>query len=362
MVEYKCKTCKSTFDRKSSYVDHMSRKIKCSSGKYIPKKMKHQCEYCEKSYSRKDSLNRHLRVCQNIITNHTVILKGNNNINCSNHITHNGDVNNNFTINIFPFGEDGVESLTIEDKLDILLSNQGLIIEIICKVNFDPDKPSHHNMYISDIKSPYGVVYNGEKWSTVRYPNIVHTLVEAKKVDLEKILEEMKEYLNDDIVNGVRTALSKFNLCDHKFFKQIMIHIKPILYDNRELVMNTRYKQKHLDNVSDVQKNEKYKNALKDGITLSDIDKQLKEKNKLNRICSNLKAEINYLCNLLQKTNSIDQQTLDIINKQIYESTEPSFLKSIIRAVTKGLFGQKTIDHAYIMKYVESDREFSKYL
>lgn len=362
MVEYKCKRCKTIFDRKSSYEDHLQRKYKCRNGKNLPKKKDHVCDICEKSYSRKDSLQRHLKICQNTITAQTTILKGNNNVGCGNQITHNGDINNNFTINIFPFGKDGVESLSTEEKLDILLSNQGLIIEIICKVNFDPNKPSHHNMYISDIKSPYGVVYNGEKWTTVRYPNIVHTLVEAKKVDLEKILDEMKEYLNDDIVDGIRKALSRFNLCDHKFFKQIMIHIKPILYDNRELIMNTRCKQKKSDTNDNVHKNDKYKKILKDGLTLSDIEKQISEKNKINKLCCVKREESYYFLKMLSDSDNIDSDTLNTIKTKIDTSTDLLFLRSMTSAIIKCLFINEPVDIDFIFKSIELDKEINNYL
>ena len=74
------------------------------------KKYDHNCEYCKKGFSRKDSLKRHYRICKkNIIKKKTVNGKGNkcinaNKINKSNIKINNGTINKDKTnVNIMLF-------------------------------------------------------------------------------------------------------------------------------------------------------------------------------------------------------------------------------------------------------------------
>jgi hypothetical protein len=83
MVLYKCKICSKTFNRKSSYDNHMKRKKPCvplnSTNFNLKKKINnplnravsqkkeqkdYKCEYCNKSFTKKYNLNRHLDTCK----------------------------------------------------------------------------------------------------------------------------------------------------------------------------------------------------------------------------------------------------------------------------------------------------------
>jgi len=61
MVEYNCDKCGKKFDHKGNYKRHLIKQKPCKPIKKIdkPKKNKYQCKYCNKTYTRNDSLNRH---------------------------------------------------------------------------------------------------------------------------------------------------------------------------------------------------------------------------------------------------------------------------------------------------------------
>jgi hypothetical protein len=75
MVLYKCNKCLKEFNKKSNYKTHINRKTPCnrktsfeSCVSNVPKlehdSNKHMCQFCNKSYSRKPNLNRHLKTCK----------------------------------------------------------------------------------------------------------------------------------------------------------------------------------------------------------------------------------------------------------------------------------------------------------
>ena len=82
MVVYKCNKCNKTFNRKSSYDNHLKRKNPCTPYSAddskikpnVPKteqsfqnrnESKFKCEFCHRTYSRKPNLNKHLKICKN---------------------------------------------------------------------------------------------------------------------------------------------------------------------------------------------------------------------------------------------------------------------------------------------------------
>ena len=72
------------------------------------------------------------------------------------------------------------------------------------KVNFDPNKPHHHNVYYPDIKSTYGEVFEDQQWTKKKINEILNTLIDAKREDLNNILNEISEFINKKTRNKMK--------------------------------------------------------------------------------------------------------------------------------------------------------------
>ena len=59
MTIYKCDNCQKEFNRKSTYDTHLSRKNPCK----LDTSIDNQCSYCDKIYTTKFNLNKHLKSC-----------------------------------------------------------------------------------------------------------------------------------------------------------------------------------------------------------------------------------------------------------------------------------------------------------
>lgn len=319
-------------------------------------------------------MTQHLKICPE--ANAQNIVNGNKNI-VEPHINgdHNniagGDIiNNNITINIHPYNTSDIDHLTDDEKLDILLSNRGSVIEIVCKVNLDPNKPDHHNMYVNDIKSPHMIVCDGIKWETAPCKTMMTNIVETKKLDLETIFEEMKTFLKDDQITNIKEALAKLNMCDDKIIKKIMVYLKPILYDNKKMVKATRQKQEQQQQQQQINPpikqngddKDKYKWALKKGVTIADVRKKGMERKLLavNKINS-MRYDIMYLLNMYIRNNTIDENEFDLINNRIESTRDITILKIITISLIQSIVSNKKLSNEFINNKIKTEIEINKF-
>ena len=99
---------------------------------------------------------------------------------------------------ILPFGGEEINRLSMEDKLEIFASKDP-ITSLITKTNLNPLFPEYHNVGfgLESKADNYGVIYNGTSFEKRNIDIIMDELLHAKKRDLEKISEEIKQYLKD---------------------------------------------------------------------------------------------------------------------------------------------------------------------
>lgn len=148
---------------------------------------------------------------------------------------------------INPFAEDGIKNLNINEINDILKSNN-LLKSIILKVNFDPNKPQHHNIYYADTKSAYGEVYENKKWTKKNINEIINILIDAKHEDLNEILDSMINIIKTKTINKIIETIEKSDCSKTDARKKLVAYLKPILYNNKDIVARTRKKMDNDDN------------------------------------------------------------------------------------------------------------------
>lgn len=234
MVGYACKKCKRIFDQKTDYNRHMNRKTDCTKIKYGSKigKKDHVCEECKKDFTREYSLKRHMNICKgkqviNITTNRDYNEK------CT--------VNNNTTIKIKElklavFGKEGVEHITLKDLTAMLNSKTGLIESLVEKINFDPNKPEFHNIYVGDVKSGYGDIYEKKGWKTRNINEILNTVIDAKTEDINEILENYGDVLNDKTKEKLKDTVKTQDYKNIKSRKLMKRYLKAVLFNGSKMI------------------------------------------------------------------------------------------------------------------------------
>lgn len=308
MVNYICKRCESTFDNKIAYVRHINRKNKCRANKSGSKTNKrivqHYCDVCDKTYSRKDALLQHKKTklhqnnikkknSNNKLANNkskngsigAIGINGNKNkIQNKNTIIKNQTINNYY---VYPFTTESATKLSLHDKVALFSSKENPIVMIVVKTNLNPDYPAYHNVGYKDLNSRYGIIFNGNTWEKKDIQTIMNELLNSKRKDLLKIHEEISQYLSIednknisnvlcDIENTIMPKIDRHT----KSKKNLVANLKTHLYNNRNLLTESIKKSGKPVMGQDPNLSNPKKIILKDGMSLDDLEKILKEKSK----------------------------------------------------------------------------------
>ncbi len=213
MVVYTCGTCEKPFSKKYQYERHLNKIKQCHPPNNNMKMELEEfdCKICNKKFNRVDVLKRHYE-SEKHKTNMKAYKKKDKNVynlkkvNANRDITIGNNNNNNGNINsnnnnyyfISPFGKEEITKLSIAEKMSTLLSKDNPIVEIILVTNLNPDKPEYHNIGYTDLKSGYGVIFNGKTWEKKEINGMINELLMTKKNDLYKIRIEISSFLSEE--------------------------------------------------------------------------------------------------------------------------------------------------------------------
>ena len=223
----------------------------------------YMCRFCNKSYSTNSNLNKHLKKCKdseeykNLIElvnrlNDQLVIKDqqlneelkkrdkqideqNKQINeliKKAGITQN--IQNN--IKILAYKNTDISHLTDQDYIQCLNRSNMCIPQLIKKIHFDPQKPENHNVYISNIKNKYVMIYDGNRWILHNQDETIDDLIDANEYVLEQKLEEWIENGKDypEIMKKFNRYLEKKEKDD--VLNKIKEEIKLVLFNNRKTI------------------------------------------------------------------------------------------------------------------------------
>ena len=116
-----------------------------------------------------------------------------------------------------------------------------MVPQMIQDVHFNKKTPENHNIYISNIKNKYAMVYDGEKWCSKPQEKVITELINDQEYAIEewlgegekfpKEMERFNKYLDrkENGINGYKAEEIK---------EQIREEVKLLLYNNRSVIKN----------------------------------------------------------------------------------------------------------------------------
>jgi hypothetical protein len=123
-------------------------------------------------------------------------------------------------IQLLGYRQTDVSHLTDQDYRSCIKRVNHCVKNMIEKVHFNPSKPENMNIYISNIKEKYIMVYDGANWNLANRKDELDRLYEEKEMMLEESLdsnpdEELKQkfmrYLNnkdnDECLNRIKEEI-----------------------------------------------------------------------------------------------------------------------------------------------------------
>ena len=137
-------------------------------------------------------------------------------------------------IQLLGYRQTDVSHLTDQDYRSCIKRVNHCVKNMIEKVHFNPSKPENMNIYISNIKEKYIMVYDGANWNLANKKDELDRLYEEKEMMLEEWLdsnpdEELKKkfmkYLenkdNDECLNRIKEEIRLM-----LYNKQTMLQLK----------------------------------------------------------------------------------------------------------------------------------------
>lgn len=218
------------------------------------------CSYCKKSYMSKNSLYRHIRLyCKSkkkeqelehifqklleerdkkidqlekkielisdckLITNNTV----NNTVNNSGTI-------NNIEVKLLAYGKEDKSFLTDKDYMNILNKGFQSVPELVKHIHFNKSKPENFNIYISNMRDSYIMVFNGNKWVLQNKKEIINDLYNSKRDMLIEKYDELMKKLPEKTTRKFDRFINDEQ--DKKVSDSIKEELKLILYNNKNMI------------------------------------------------------------------------------------------------------------------------------
>ena len=223
------------------------------------------CEFCEKEFKFKQSYYRHLKTCkikkdtdsdkeemskiiellnQQLNDQKKQLQKRESQINelikngGTTNITYNQQNNNINNFKLLGYRNTDISHLSDKDFISCISHSNFCIPHLIKKIHFDPDKPENHNIYISNIKNNYAMIYDGDKWNLSNKDDLINEILEEKEIIIEEKLEEWvekgKQY--PEIMKKFTRYLEKKE--NDAVLDKIKDEVKLILFNNRILIKN----------------------------------------------------------------------------------------------------------------------------
>ena len=139
-------------------------------------------------------------------------------------------------IKLLSYSETDRSHLTDKDIIKCLKHSNFCIPHLIEKIHFDKNKPQNHNVYISNLKNKYIMIYDGDKWVCKDRDEQLMNLID----DNEGIFEyKIEEWIENG--NKFPKMMKKFNTYvgikdNNMVINKIKDEIKLLLYNNRNVV------------------------------------------------------------------------------------------------------------------------------
>ena len=229
----------------------------------IPQNINLKCNFCNKLYSRQDNLNRHYKSCKE----KNKIDEANNSMNELVKILNeqikeqkeqlekrdkqinelikkagiqNSTITNNIQNNIklLAYKDTDISKISDKDIMKCINHSNMCVPHLIKMIHLDPKKPENHNIYISNLKNGYIMMYDGNKWNTLNRDDIITDMIDDKQNIIEEKIEDWvtkgKEY--PELMKKFERYLDKRD--NNEILNKIKDEIKLMLYNNRNLIID----------------------------------------------------------------------------------------------------------------------------
>jgi hypothetical protein len=250
--KYKCKFCDNIYQSSNARWFHTNKFHKEIKEQYNSNNSTN-CLHCNKDFSTKGSLTRHLKngcKIKNIINNYNTN-NNTNNINPVNiTINNNNNTQNNLTINNIK--NPSIIEFNLLDICDIFEKEFDMILNLIDKTYFNINIEKNHSFYVSNLQGLYVNQYQDNIFTTKLKKYFFDELfgISLNRIKLlyktykNKLFEIPKQLEIKEKIQALEDMRNENTLSYKSYLKLINI----LAYDKKEVILKTFNKVKQLNN------------------------------------------------------------------------------------------------------------------
>lgn len=233
---FPCKACDKSYASKSGMYRHMRNSC------IIKKQEEEEKENILERLVRLENSNRRLEQDNNDLKKEIITLKEtvvstknttNNRFQSQTNNTNKGIVING-NVTLVGYGKEDLSKLVDIELLKILRQGYNSTVKLTEAVHFNPKYPENHNIFISNMKNKYAMMFDGTEWTLTTKEDLINMIYDDKKNYIEENLDKFVESLQPSRKRAlVRWLDTEDN--DGKI-KEIKDSIKILLYNKRKMI------------------------------------------------------------------------------------------------------------------------------
>ena len=227
ITPFQCHYCMKYFKFKQSMYKHIKytcKKNKDEDLKELARLLNHKDTQLVKTQKQVDTMQRQIDKLTNKLQIQNII---------------HGDVTNNqqnniYNIQLLNHKDTDYSHLTNYDYIDCFKDCNQCVKSLIEKVHFNDQKPENMNIYISNIKGNYAMIYSDNQWQITSKKDQVNDLFNYNEVMLENWYDEYKETY-PEIIKSFQKYL-KNREGGSAIINRVKEKILLMLYNNRKMI------------------------------------------------------------------------------------------------------------------------------
>ncbi len=243
-MEFKCTVCDYTSYQKHHLTRHITKKNKCGKNPQIVKlDVEISCEHCGNQFKSQTTLKRHYKVCKVLgDIEKEQLRKENEELRAKleeERSKPKTTVNiQNLNIQINGYRQTSFDHLTDRDYKRAVGRMVYSVPQMIEDVHFNNKAPHNHNIFISNIKGKYVMVYDGEKWCSKLQDQVIDQLINDQEYAMEEWLGEGNRFPKE--MRKFNEYLEKKEAHGDELKCLIKEEVKLLLYNNRDKVRTNK--------------------------------------------------------------------------------------------------------------------------
>ena len=136
------------------------------------------------------------------------------------------------------FGNEKMDALGKKRIMNIINQGYKAVPELTTNTHFNENLPEYQNVYISNMRDQYVMVYNGKKWNLEERNPVIEQIFTDKRDFLIEKYEELKSELPPHTIRKFDRFLRDQD--DETVINDTKKEIQMILYNYKDLPIKTR--------------------------------------------------------------------------------------------------------------------------